>query len=387
MLEEGLLTIELESKSNTIPNNYFAFWSDNGKSLLAKKQGQGEPIGISREWQLDFANPTDLSLAWTFNPAFVPGTLPVDTYYWLLVDYAGKGSYDVNHSEYVRLASTSGKEKLSLPDFDWNKELTGTIKFTVKVAPEMFSTVVITDARCDVKGSGQLTYAIEGGEAPFTVTVKEQGSNRVVKEWKQATRNATGVLLSSGTYDYVVKDARGTEYSETLFVQDKDGTPSALQSDYTLKDGKALILNASKDLPEGDYQYQWFYEDNFIDDTPEVRIGKAGDYELRLTNAKGCKTSKKIVVTTDGREIEDVGIVFLYPNPTPDGRFAVAMQFPKRTDATIGIYTQTGLLLKETKHNQIQVYAHEDSIDRGPGEYLVKVNSDYGIKTFKVILK
>ncbi|TEB41444.1 T9SS C-terminal target domain-containing protein, partial [Flavobacterium circumlabens] len=43
MIDEGLLTMELKSKSNIIPNNYFVFWSDNGKNLLVKKQEQGEP--------------------------------------------------------------------------------------------------------------------------------------------------------------------------------------------------------------------------------------------------------------------------------------------------------------------------------------------------------
>src|SRR5690606_22281190 len=156
-----LLTIELKSKSNKIPNNYFAFWSDNGKNLLVKKQEQGEPMGILRQWQLDFSNPSDLSLAWTFNPAFIKGTLPNDTYYWLLVDYSGKGTYDEKDSEYIRLASTSNKEKLVLTDFNWDKQKTGNAKFTLKVAPQMFSHVRITEALCGVDKSGQLQYAIE----------------------------------------------------------------------------------------------------------------------------------------------------------------------------------------------------------------------------------
>ncbi len=387
MIDEGLMTFEVKSKSDKIPNNYFAFWSDNGKNLLVKKQEQGEPIGVSREWQLDYSNPNDLSLDWTFNPAFIKGTLPKDTYYWLLVDYSGNGTYDENDSEYIRLGSTSSTEKLVLKDFDWNKQKSGTAKFTLKVAPQMFSRVWITEALCGVSGSGELNYTIEGGEAPFTVTVKKEGSEVVVKQWNQAAKSQTGVQLSSGTYDYIVKDKKGNLYSETVFVADKEGTFPNLKSDYLLTDGNALLLDASAALPSGNYQYQWFYEGNFIDDNPKILIDQPGNYELRLINGQECKTSKMIAVATDGKEITDSSILILYPNPTPDGKFAIAMQFPKKTDASIRIYSLTGSLLKEKKYNQIETYLHEDSIKEPSGMYLVNVSSDFGNKTFKVIVK
>ncbi|AWK04504.1 hypothetical protein HYN56_09775 [Flavobacterium crocinum] len=387
MIEEGLMTFELKSKSNTVPNNYFAFWSDNGKNLLVKKQEQGEPIGVSREWQLDYSNPGDLSLDWTFNPAFIKGTLPKDTYYWLLVDYSGKGTYDENDSEYIRLGSTSGTEKLVLKDFDWNKHKSGTAKFTLKVAPQMFSRVWITEALCGISGSGELNYTIEGGEAPFTVTVKKEGSDAVVKQWNQAAKSQTGVQLSSGTYDYIVKDKNGNLYSETVFVADKEGTFPNLKSEYLLTDGNALLLDASKDLPTGNYQYQWFYEGNFIDDNSKILIDQPGNYEIRIINGQECKTSKIIAVATDGKEFKDSSILILYPNPTIDGKFAIAMQFPKKTDATISIYSVTGSLLNEKKYNQIETFLHEDNIKAPSGMYLVKVSSDFGSKTFKVIVK
>lgn len=387
MIEEGMLTIELKSKSNIIPNNYFAFWSDNGKNLLVKKQEQGEPIGISREWQLDFTNPADLSLDWSFNPDFIKGTLPKDTFYWLLVDYSGKGTYDEKDSEYVRLGSTSTAEKLKLADFNWDKQKTGKTKFTIKVAPEMFSRVWITEATCGVAGSGQLNYTIEGGEAPFTVTVKKEGSDVVVKQWNQAAKSDSGVQLSSGTYEYIVRDKRGNLYTETVFVADKEGTFPNLKSDYLLTNGNALVLDASKDLPTGNYEYQWFYEGDFIDDNPKIMIDQAGTYELRLLNGQECKTATKIAVASDGKEITDSSVVILYPNPTPDGHFSVAMQYPHKTNATIAIYSPTGALIKQNQLTQIETYLYDEVIAASSGMYLVTVSSDFGTKTFKVIVK
>ncbi|TPG33289.1 T9SS type A sorting domain-containing protein [Flavobacterium pectinovorum] len=387
MAEEGLLTIELKSKSDKIPNNYFAFWSDNGKNLLVKKQEQGEPIGIAREWQLDFANPVDLSLDWNFNPNFIKGTVPKDTYYWLLVDYSGKGTYDEKDSEYVRLASTSSKEKLVLTDFNWDKQKTGKTKFTLKVAPEMFSRVWITEATCGVMGSGELNYTIEGGQAPFSVTVKKEGSETVVKQWNQAAKSTSGLQLSSGTYDYIVRDGKGNLYSETVFVADKQGTFPNLKPNYLLTEGNALTLDASAGLPNGNYEYQWFYEGDFIDNNPKILIDQPGNYELRLLNGQECKTSTKIAIATDGKEITDSSVLILYPNPTIEGRFSIAMQFPKKTNATISIYTPTGSLIKQKQLTQIETYLHDEVIQSAAGMYLVTVNSDFGTKTFKVIVK
>jgi hypothetical protein len=387
MIEEGLLTLELKSKTNKIPNNYFAFWSDNGKNLLVKKQKQGEPIGITRQWQLDFTNPTDLSLDWSFNPAFVKDTLPKDTYYWLLVDYSGKGTYDEKDSEYVRLASTSSTEKLVLKDFNWDKQKSGKAKFTLKVAPEMFSRVWITEATCGVSGSGQLNYSIEGGEAPFTVTVKKDGSDVVVKQWNQAAKSTTGLQLSSGTYDYIVRDAKGNLYSETVFVADKQGTFPNLKSDYLLTGGNAITLDASAGLSSGNYEYQWFYEGDFIDNNPKILVDQPGNYELRLLNDQECKTTTKIAIATDGKEITDSSVIILYPNPTTDGHFSVAMQYPHKTDANITIYSLKGAVIKQKHLTQIETYLYDDIINSSSGMYLVSVSSEFGTKTFKVIVK
>ncbi|MTD67724.1 T9SS type A sorting domain-containing protein [Flavobacterium sp. LC2016-13] len=387
MIEEGLLTIELKSKSGTIPNNYFSFWSDNGKNLLVKKQEQGEPIGITRQWQLDYTNPTDLSLDWSFNPAFVKGTLPKDTYYWLLVDYSGKGTYNEKDSEYVRLASTSTTEKLVLKDFNWDKQKSGKAKFTLKVAPEMFSRVWITEATCGISGSGQLNYSIEGGEAPFTVTVKKDGSDVVVKQWNQAAKSTTGLQLSSGTYDYIVRDAKGNLYSETVFVADKQGTFPNLKSDYLLTGGSAITLDASAGLPAGNYEYQWFYEGDFIDNNPKILVDQPGNYELRLLNGQECKTATKIAIATDGKEITDSSVIILYPNPTTDGHFSVAMQYPHKTDVNISIYSLTGSIIKQKHLTQIETYLYDDTINSSSGMYLVSVSSEFGTKTFKVIVK
>ncbi|NRS90011.1 hypothetical protein HNQ02_002946 [Flavobacterium sp. 7E] len=387
MVEEGLLTFELQSKAKKLPDNYFTFWSDNGKNLLLKKQEQGEPIGIAREWQLDFSKTADVSLEWTFNPNFIKGTAPQDTYYWLKVDYSGKGTYEENESEYVRLASTASKEKLVLKDFDWDKQKTGTAKFTLKIAPQMFSRVWITQADCGVKDSGKLNYSIQGGEAPFTITVKKEGSDAVLKQWNQDSKSKVEVTLSSGNYDYIIRDAKGNLYSETVFVADKEGTATKLKSNYVLTDGNPIILDASEGLESGNYEYQWYYDGNFIDNSPKILVDQAGDYELRLLNNQGCNTTKKIVVDSDGKEAIGANVVILYPNPSPDGNFTIAIQFEQKTNAIITVYTLNGSVMQQKDLTQVENYIYDGTIKGAAGMYLVSVKSTYGTKTFKVIVK
>lgn len=387
MVEEGLLIMELKSITNKIPDNYFVFWSDNGKNLLVKKQEQGEPVGVDRQWQLDFATTADLTLDWSFDPKFIKGTVPKGSYYWLLVDHSGKGTYDENNSEYIRLASTSSKEKLVLKDFNWDKQKEGTTKFTLKAAPEMFSRAWITQADCGVNGSGELHYTIEGGEAPFTVTVKKQGTDTVLKQWNQTAKSSSGVQLSSGDYDYIVRDSKGNLYSETVFVADKQGTFPNLKLDYQLTGEKPLILDASLGLPEGNYEYQWYYEGNFIDNNPKILVDQGGNYELRLISDQLCKTATKIAVTSDGNENLDSNVLILYPNPTIDGHFTIAMQYTEKTNATVTVFAPNGSLVKQKQFSQIENYIYDDVINGPTGMYLVTVHSDFGTKTFKVIVK
>jgi hypothetical protein len=387
MVEEGLLTIKLKSKSGTITDNNFAFWSDNGKNLLLKKQEQGEPIGIARQWQLDFSKKENLSLDWTFNPAFIKGTPAADTYYWLQVDYSGKGTYEEVNSDYIRLGSTVSKEKLFLSDFDWDKQKVGSARFTIKIAPQMFSRVWITQADCGIKDSGKLNYSIQGGEAPFTITVKKEGTDLVLKQWNQDSKSTVDVRLSSGNYDYIVRDARGNLYSETVFIADKEGTFSNLKADYLLKEGNPIVLDASEGLTAETVDYQWYYEGNFIDNNPKILVDQPGNYELRLLNKQGCNTSKIIVVSSDGMDATAANVMILYPNPTVDGHFTIAMQFEQKTDATVTIYALNGSVIQQKKLTQIGNYIYDDFIKASAGMYLVTVESSYGKKTFKVILK
>jgi hypothetical protein len=388
MQDEGLLSMEIKTKSNvTIPDNYFVFWSDNGKDLAVKKQKEGEPIGISRQWQLDFAKKENIGLEWVFDPNFIKTVTPGENYYWLQVDYSGKGTFEEGKSEYVRLEKTTSKEKMTLSDFDWDKQKSGKVAFTIQVAPEMFSKAWITPPTCGVAGSGELHYTIEGGSPPFTVSVKESGTAKIAKQWSQTAKNSTtGTQLTSGSYEYTIRDSKGNIYNETIFVADKDGTYSNLKSNYLLEPEKPLVLDASAGLTSGQNQYEWYFENKLIDTNASISVVQAGEYELRIFNAQQCKTSSKIVVEAKEISSSDGSTIVLFPNPTTDGRFTVSMRFPNKTNATLSIHTETGALIKQTKLSQIDGYNYQDSLLTS-GFYFITISSEFETKTFKIIVK
>ena len=134
-------------------------------------------------------------------------------------------------------------------------------------------------------------------------------------------------------------------------------------------------------------EYQWYYEGNFIDNNPKILVDQSGNYELRLLNSDGCNTTKKIVVDSDGKEAVGANVMILYPNPTTDGRFTIAMQYEQKTNVTITVYGLNGNVIQQKELNQVANYVYDGAINGATGMYLVTVKSTYGTKTFKVLQK
>ena len=381
--DENFITFELKPV-NKIPDNYFVFWSDNSKKLNLKKQDQGQPIGIDRIWKLDYKQQNELKLNWIFDPKFIKAERPQDTFYWLLIDKSGKGTFEENTTEYVKLQSTDNKNKISLDNYNWDTEGLGKVAFTIKVAPAMFAQVWTKNPLCGQPNSGSLHFKIEGGKAPFTITVTKKGENQIYKQWIQEETTVNEMIqLDSGSFDYQVRDALGVLYNESLFITNKNAVESILNLSYNIVQGENLILDASLGLPAGDYQYEWLLDGKTITTNPTITIGKSGEYELRINDSSNCVSSKKIIVNSD---LSDNTFISMYPNPSIDGHFNINLSFPKATDVKVAIYSITGSLIKETQLKGQDYYNYQDILNTS-GMYLIKINYDYGTQVYKLIVK
>ena len=362
------------------------FWSDNGKNLTLHKVKEGEPIGVDRLWKINFNNAKKLSLNWSLNPNFIKGITKEDTYYWLMVDYSGKGTFDEAYTEFIKLGNTQTTDLLKLDNFNWDKTNSGSAVFTLKVAPTMFSKVWVTEPICGKNKLGKVHFNIEGGKAPFTISITT-ANNDVIKRWTQNARTLDEhIQLASGNYKYSVSDASGNLYSDTIFIKDEEATRINLDSEYILAPNTPLILDAKNGLESENYKYQWLYETTEISTNQKIAITKAGNYELRLTNSKDCKTSSKFTVEALNKNQDDMVYMMAYPNPVTNGIINLSLSFPYVTNATISIHTITGTLIKQTHLSQQQIYNYQDNLTVS-GMYLVTVSSSFETKALKIIVK
>lgn len=387
--ENKLLTIGFNGENKVINDHYFVFWSDNGKPLTIKKQEQGQPSGISRKWILDFSKQEKLGLDWEFDLSQIKTTttdLATDLYYWLQVDTSGTGQFEAKNLDYQMLAPVTTRQKVALNTYAWDKAATGKTAFSIKLAPIMFASVVIAQPSCGQSQSGSLNFKIVGGKAPYELTITDSQTGSLLKTWVQEAASNQLFLINSGYYNYQVTDAQNHTYSDRVYVPDSNGVSVPFQSEYKLLDGQELSMDAQLVLPAGNYQYQWFRDDNLISTASGITISQEGAYELRLETTEGCKSSSSFYVRSTGTKKLLETKVMVYPNPTSDGDFTVQADFPSETSGTLTIFSITGQKISEAPFYPQQTLSYQGTLHTA-GVYSIKISSFFGEENLKLIVK
>jgi hypothetical protein len=385
--EKELLTIGFTPEKDSISDNYFVFWSDNNQSLSFKKE-EGQPKSLARKWILDYQEQTDLGLTWEFDPSQITNkdSLDTDLYYWLKIDSSGTGDFDTDNLEYLKLQPVTTTEKLTLTDYDWDQSGNGKVAFSLAIAPKMFANVEINEPTCSSSKSGSLNFKIEGGTAPYQISLLNTDTTEVVQKWSQESSTADNLAIDSGTYDYSVVDADNNQYQQTLYVSNVDAVEADLESSYVISDTSDLYLDASLNLPDGVYSYEWYYEDTLMSTYSLLAVQKTGDYELHLETSEGCKSVSKISVTSESEIDGSETKTMLYPNPTKDGNFTVYAWFPDATSSSLSIYNIVGQLVKSQNFSSNTAIEYQGYLNTS-GIYFIKINSFYGEETIKLMVQ
>ncbi|HFG0566778.1 TPA: T9SS type A sorting domain-containing protein, partial [Flavobacterium psychrophilum] len=71
---------------------------------------------------------------------------------------------------------------------------------------------------------------------------------------------------------------------------------------------------------------------------------------------------------------------------TEDGNFTVLVSFPKTTNIKVSVFTLTGALISQNYLSNQSNYTLKNNIATS-GVYLVKINSDFDEKNYKLIVK
>ncbi|MEJ8606349.1 T9SS type A sorting domain-containing protein [Riemerella anatipestifer] len=387
---EKLVAMALQPlESSGILNDYFVFWSDNGGGLQFKKQAEGQPNGIGRKWRLDYTATKEAKLHTQFSLQNLEQETQEENkeqsqpkYYWLVVDKEGQGNFNPEHSAYVKLGEVNHSQQ-QVVFSQWEQYEKPSVVYTIWEAPEMFAHLGLASGKCGQPYSGGVEFNMVGGKAPYRIQLKAKEANAWQEQWTEQDATTRRKLhLSSGTYQYLVTDAQNRQYQQEFYLSDGDMPMPKLNEEYLL--GEPLVLSPEKDLPKGDYRYEWYLDGALIATNPSLLVNKAGDYELRLQNAQGCRSASKFRVTSKQGDLETK--VVLFPNPSTDGTFKVLASFPKQTSGRLEIYTMAGQLVSTDYFYNLSQYEYRGTI-LSSGVYLIQVKTLLGQTTHKLIVK
>lgn len=387
---EKLVAMVLQPlESSEIPNDYFVFWSDNGGGLQFKKQAEGQPNGIGRKWRLDYTATKEAKLYTQFSLQNLEKETQEESkeqsqpkYYWLVVDKEGQGNFNPEHSAYVKLGEVNHSQQ-QVVFSQWEQYEKPSVVYTIWEAPEMFAHLGLALGKCGQPYSGGVEFNMVGGKAPYRIQLKAKEANAWQEQWTEQDATIRRKLhLSSGTYQYLVTDAQNRQYQQEFYLSDEDMPMPKFNEEYLL--GEPLVLSPEKDLPKGDYRYEWYLDGALIATTPSLLVNKAGDYELRLQNVQGCRSASKFRVTSKQGDLETK--VVLFPNPSTDGTFKVLASFPKQTSGRLEIYTMAGQLVSTDYFYNLSQYEYRGTI-LSSGVYLIQVKTSLGQTTHKLIVK
>lgn len=188
--------------------------------------------------------------------------------------------------------------------------------------------------------------------------------------------------LPSGKYAYSITDAENHQYKGEVYISDEDAPLPDLNQEYLIK--TPILLNPNRALPQEHYHYEWYQDGVLVSQNPTYLLHQSGNYELRLRNTSGCQSVTAFkAFTTDVDSVEPKLLV--YPNPSKDGNFSVAVSFPKAVSGLLQIYSNEGrLITQQAYHNEVQwLYEGHLSVS---GVYFIKIQSSLGTETKKLII-
>lgn len=378
------LAIDNAKNSAEFSNGSFLIWGDNNAPLTFQKEIQGQPIMLERKWLIERhgamnAIPTSISFE---NDKIAPVTSTGDSY-WLVVDRSGTGNFPLGSVEYLKMSAMqiNGKAAATCSNFNWDVDLSGKDFFTLAAAPSLFSNVWVTAPMCNPQSNGQFHVGAIGGTPPYHFIITALQADFSYEWTSNSIEPSTIDNISPGDYLLILEDAVGDRYEEALSIQSLDAPKSNLQSNYTIRPGSTLRLNA------GNYagvNTQWTMPDGTVKYTSEIDINTPGTYLLTM-NANGCISKQTIKVNA----VEDAFIesINLFPNPVSiDGFFNITIMLTKKEAVDILIYDTQGRILQSRKLDANIKHYYTGMIET-PGVYSIIVKSAGHTKTLQLVVE
>lgn len=378
-LEAGIFTGGF-TRPDQVPDKTYVIWGDNGGELEITKSRQGQPAGLAREWKLTTTDP-NIPFYFQIDPKAFNGELPPEEYYWLALDKSGTGDFPKGQTQYINLGKINTLKEINLRDHTLTETTDNSEVVALKTAPAMFAQAWITQPDCAGTQPAELSFKIEGGTPPFTITIN--GENGFSRNLFLNTNQETETLsnLKAGTYTYKAEDFKGNTYQETLYVESYDAPKSNLNSTYTLVEGRNLTLDAA--ISGTQYSYQWTDEKNqTLSLSPKITLSQSGTYQLKITNGQGCYSLRNIQLKS--QSADNFKKIDLFPNPSIGGDFYVRIELYRSSSVQIKLYDAVGRLLNQETLRGNNYYLYQGKAP-AQGMYYIELLSE-GNKEVKKLL-
>ncbi|MFT3822795.1 MAG: T9SS type A sorting domain-containing protein [Chitinophagaceae bacterium] len=334
----GLLTI---TAKDSLRNNSFLLWGDNGKSLIPADRIAGMPRLLQKTWLMKtFGNVLPFTTDLLLDTKSIDAPLPVQPVYWLVTDSSGKGNFDAT-ARFTRMDHIDQKGRVLFKNISWDKDGSGKDVWVIAVAEELLLATTIHQPACALPRNGAITTKIIGGMAPYQLVLKQKNGLLFIKKITDPSGTVEFTSLQAGKYFLTVTDATLRSYADSFYINNTDAPlVTSLAERYTLPANGALQLDAAGNMPDG-LSWEWKGPDNFQSGAARVTITQPGLYTLRCTK-DGCSSEQELnVVAAHANILYDVTV---YPNPSP-AAFTARVTLDKPAPVTMEVYTHDGRLI------------------------------------------
>ncbi len=276
----------------------------------------------------------------------------------------------------------------------WDSDASGKDIFTFSFGAEI---ELMATNSCPDSPTGSIRLNICGGKAPFDYVLIHDSTHQQFEY--RGLRDYTFEGLPSGHYRLTVVDSNTITLSKEVEVEGFPSIASALPIKYTINNSGNLF--DAEEYYGSSASYLWEKDSVFLSDESAIDMSKLGHYKLTVTDSNGCSyvfntLAKESLLSqkqksTSGKDTpeiltqEDLSPQYkVYPNPTT-GKYSVEVNLPEENPVIVRVYTVNGGLYDSWEDSGKKQYSFESFIPVA-GNYIVEIETAYGIKDFKLVV-
>lgn len=143
-------------------------------------------------------------------------------------------------------------------------------------------TPVLKDPVCYQSCDGVISLSVTGGTAPYTF------------RWSNGATSPSVTNLCAGVYTVVISDVNGCGQTQQYTLKEPSPLIVDLGAGKTLCNDQSYELNVRINDPAA--TYEWTSDNGFSASVPNVSLSASGNYQVRVTNSKGCTATGSITI-------------------------------------------------------------------------------------------